>query len=550
MLPINNAVLKLSKRAETHDPQHIIDSFVDIGPVFTLLSNADNQIIFGRRGTGKTHLLGYLRSQLDRAGIVTAQLDMRTVGSTGGIYADPRIPLTERATRLLVDTLIAVHDAVLNRVLEDTETLDLSQIGPVLDAFAEAATELTVEGAVEQESTISSTASSESGLASKVGVGATPSVSLTFEDKSKSHVERGGRAKISGQQRLRVQFGRLAREMQRLVDLLPEKKLWVILDEWSEIPLDLQPYLADLFRRCVIPVRGVTVKVAAIEQRSNFRIADDSVGHIGIEIGADAAASISLDEFLVFENSPEQAKQFFAELLFRHVVALMKSEGDAVPGSTSELIGKLFTQITALEEFARASEGVPRDAINIIGIAAQKSPNEPISVPDVRSAARTWYTRAKQQAISTKPEAQRLLNWVIDEVIKHRQARAFLLEVGVKDELIEFLYDARVLHVIRQGVSSQDHAGRRFNVYALDYGCYVDLINTSRAPKGLFSAVVDAEDDALDVEGREVFVTVPHTDLRSIRRAILDLSNFYQQDKDLGVQPQLPGMEVLASKDA
>lgn len=183
MLPINNAVLKLSKRAETHDPQHIIDSFVDIGPVFTLLSNADNQIIFGRRGTGKTHLLGYLRSQLDRSGIVTAQLDMRTVGSTGGIYADPRTPLAERATRLLVDTLIAIHDAVLNRVLEDTEALDLSQIGPLLDAFAEAATELTVEGVVEQESTICSAASSESGIVSKVDVGATPSISFNFEDR-------------------------------------------------------------------------------------------------------------------------------------------------------------------------------------------------------------------------------------------------------------------------------------------------------------------------------------------------------------------------------
>ena len=541
MLSINNAVLKLSKRAETHDPQHIIDSFVDIGPVFTLLSNADNQIIFGRRGTGKTHLLGYLRSQLDRSGVVTAQLDMRTVGSTGGIYADPNTPLPERATRLLVDTLIAIQDAVLKRVLEDTECLDLSQIGPALDAFAEAATELTVEGMVEQECTRSSTVANNEGSSLRIGLGAGAPLSLDVEDSQKSQVERGGRLRVSGHQRLRVQFGRLARELQRLVDLLPDRKLWVILDEWSEIPLDLQPYLADLFRRCVIPVRGVTVKIAAIEQRSNFRVADDSVGHIGIEIGADAAASISLDEFLVFENSPEQAKQFFAELLFRHVIAMMKSEGAGLPDSATDLVAKLFTQVTALEEFTRASEGVPRDAINIIGIAAQKSPNSPISVQDVRSAARTWYTRAKQQAIATRPEAQRLLNWVIDEVIKHRQARAFLLEVGARDDLIDFLYDARVLHVIRQGVSSQDHAGRRFNVYALDYGCYVDLINTSRAPKGLFAAGVDSVD-----EEQEVFVSVPHTDLRSIRRAILDLADFYQQQP---AQAQLPGFGYPASNE-
>jgi hypothetical protein len=67
-------------------------------------------------------------------------------------------------------------------------------------------------------------------------------------------------------------------------------------------------------------------------------------------------------------------------------------------------------------------------------------------------------------------------------------------------------------------VSAQDYPGRRFNVYALDYGCYVDLINTSRAPHGLFEA---------ELEGEAGFVDVPHTDFRSIRRAILNLAPFY-----------------------
>lgn len=521
MLPYNNAVLKLAKRAETHDQQHIIDSFVDIGSLFSLLSNSDNQIVFGRRGTGKTHLLTYLASELTDKGVITASLDMRTVGSTGGIYADHNIPLAERATRLLVDTLLAIHDKVTNAVLDEPEQLDLSKLGPLLDTYAQAATELTVDGEVEEE--VSENTATGTSARTSLSVTAGPSGlsgSVSASESKTGSASELRRTRTKGARRLRVQFGHLTRELQRLVEALPNRKLWIILDEWSEIPLDLQPYLADLLRRSVIPVKGITVKIAAIEQRCNFRIADDSVGHIGIEIGADAAASISLDEFLVFENNPDHAKQFFSELLYRHILSVAKAEtGISVPTSSAQVIGELFTQVTALEEFTRASEGVPRDAINIIGLAAQKSPNSPISVHDIRSAARTWYTRAKQQAISTKPEAQRLLNWIIDEVIKHRQARAFLLETGTRDDLIDFLYDARVLHVIRQGVSSQDHAGRRFNVFALDYGCYVDLINTTKAPQGLFSAETS--------DGRETFVNVPHTDFRSIRRAILELQAFY-----------------------
>lgn len=524
MLPYNNAVLKLSKRAETHNPQHIIDSFVDVGHLFSLLSNPDNQIIFGRRGTGKTHVLTYLSSELSRKGTLTTQLDMRTIGSTGGLYSDQKIPLAERATRLLVDTLAAIHDQVINHVLEDTEKLDLSILSPLLDNFIETATNLIVVGDVEQETTQSTNNSFTANDNFNMDLSSTPRIQVGTGAAESTSSNSNFRVKTAGRQRLRIQFGPLTRDLQRLIQALPAQKLWIILDEWSEVPLDLQPYLADLLRRSIIPVKGITVKIAAIEQRCNFRINDDAAGHIGIEIGADAAASISLDEFLVFDNNPEQAKQFFAELLYRHIVSIAKTEPDIPPPSSiSDLTSTLFTQVTALEEFTRASEGVPRDAINIIGLAAQKAPSNPISVQDIRSASRTWYTRAKQQAISTKPQAQKLLNWIIDEVIKHRQARAFLLEVGVRDDLIDFLYDARVLHVIRQGVSSQDHAGRRFNVYALDYGCYVDLINTTRAPQGLFE-VTPIENDI----AQECFVNVPHTDFRSIRRAILDLSEFYK----------------------
>ena len=43
----------------------------------------------------------------------------------------------------------------------------------------------------------------------------------------------------------------------------------------------------------------------------------------------------------------------------------------------------------------------------------------------------------------------------------------------------------------------------------IDYGCYVDLVNTTKAPIGLF----ESDDDG--------FVEVPRDDYRSIRRAIL-----------------------------
>jgi hypothetical protein len=114
----------------------------------------------------------------------------------------------------------------------------------------------------------------------------------------------------------------------------------------------------------------------------------------------------------------------------------------------------------------------------------------------------------------------RLLEWIINEVIGKRQARAFLLRSNVNDPLISLLYDARILHLLKQGVSAQLLPGQRFNVYSLDYGCYVDLIATARAPKGLL--LDDTE------EGETTYIEVPKTDFRSIRNSVLDLDDYYQ----------------------
>ena len=74
--------------------------------------------------------------------------------------------------------------------------------------------------------------------------------------------------------------------------------------------------------------------------------------------------------------------------------------------------------------------------------------------------------------------------------------------------------------------SGHDQSGVRYDVYSIDYGCYVDLMNTAKAPKGLF---------AIDTDGEAEYIEVPENDYRSIRRAILDVEKFEAQQG--GINP-------------
>jgi len=291
----------------------------------------------------------------------------------------------------------------------------------------------------------------------------------------------------------------------------------MLLDEWSVIPLELQPFLADLIRRAFCSLNTVTVKIGAIEQRSNFKYITELGYYVGMELGADISANVDLDDFMVFGNDSEKASRFFADMFHRHVNSTLKGQGLPEFPSSDSFIQKTFTQRNVFEELVRAAEGVPRDAINIGSVAAQKADDKLIGMQHIREAARVWYQRDKESSVPAA--ALKLLHWITDQVIGSRKARAFLLQQGheLVSPLIGQLVDLRVLHIVKKGISAKDMPGVRFNVYQLDFGCYVDLLKTDKAPLGLFEA---------DEDG---FVEVPIDDYRSIRRSILDLEEYVTQ---------------------
>ena len=202
-------------------------------------------------------------------------------------------------------------------------------------------------------------------------------------------------SKRTGTETIHLNFGDIAASLSGLITILGTPRIWLLIDEWSEVPVALQPYLADLLRRTILPLNSITLKIAAIEHRSNFALLKERDEYIGLELGADVSADLNLDEFLVFDNNQEKATSFFKTLLHRHYSSSDKAEYAIV--TPDDLIQYAFTQWPAFEEFTRAIEGVPRDALNLAAKIAMKSFGEKISMQHVRTAARDWY----QQDLTT-----------------------------------------------------------------------------------------------------------------------------------------------------
>jgi len=468
---VNQALMRIPRRAESTDRYTLATTYVAAGSFSAMLNSEDHQILYGRRGTGKTHALLYLSDLVERTGDVAVYVDLRTIGSAGGLYADSSLAPSMRGTHLLVDTLEAIHEELLTAAME-REFGDQDGLLQAMDALVDASTAVEVVGEVEAETRLGE--KEHSGVGVELSVSGVPRG--RFSGGQQRTVRSESRLLRMGVERHRVLFGPLSRALRAVTKAMRPSRLWLLLDEWSSLPLDLQPLLADLLRRSVLPVPGITVKIAAIERRSRFFLPTGS-DYLGIEVGSDAASAVSLDDFMIFDHTQNRAQEFFGQLFYNHAGPRLAAMVREPPGDADSFLDETFRR-GAFAELVRAAEGVPRDAINIAALAAQHANADPIALADVRNAAKDWYLRDKQNALTVNEPARRTLQLLVDEIVGNRRSRTFVLDqLGYAAfETIDELYDARLLHLLRRGIVDPLHPGRLYDGFAIDYGCYVSLL--------------------------------------------------------------------------
>jgi hypothetical protein len=505
------AVASIPQRSEKQsDVQKLVGAFVDPG-ILPQIENINSQIIYGRRGTGKTHVLRVLESSLrakERTCVI--YVDARTFGSTSQ-FSDATIPLSTRCTSLFRDLLGEVYNGLLDFVVQqDSPDVDkaLEQINLLASAATEALAEKRKESESEREALKSAAnASVESKLAA---ASSSVAASLGRTSSNESEIASVYRFEYSD----KVVFPAVSSALKETLKPF-NASLYVLLDEWSSLPLDVQPYLAEFVKRSFLPLTNVSIKIGSLEYRSAFGFSTPN-GIVGFEMGADISAFLDIDDYYVYDRNPEGITDAFANMLVRHL------SNELPPGyletigieNGAKLASRLFTERKVFQELVRASEGVVRDLINIFSKAyfvSHRKAKEKIERDAVLEAARQWFEQDKERNLSE--ELRSVLRRITDDVIGTRRARSFLLPRELGDHpIIQQLFDLRVLHLVQRGYADKDRPGVRYNIYSLDYGTYVDLMNTSRKPELGFEIVENAE---------EKDWVVPFDDKRSIRRIIL-----------------------------
>lgn len=499
------AVSKMVLRSEREgNTSKLVYSFVDAG-ILEQINNANNQIIYGRRGTGKTHILKYYNSILckDKHNIIT-YIDARNLGSTSA-FTDSNQTLQFRCLHLFQDILELISDELLEHIANSG---DIDGQFDLLQKFEEIITLSTTT-----LDPVSYTHKAMEGAQFSVGAESTPKLLISSSESSTNSDEISGKFSAPTS----ITFPEVNKVLERLLHI-DSNKLYILIDEWSSIPFDLQPYLAEFLKRSFMTEQNIIIKIATLEYRSNFNLRSPR-DIVGFEFGGEISIALEIDDYYVFDRNPEVISNIFLLILYKHLQAELYPDYLKNTFGVNDnrlLISKLFTSRDVFNELVRASEGVIRDFINIFKDAYFDAKNKKSSKIDklsIIASAQKWYERDKLSNLD--PQMNKVLMRIIENVIGDKKARSFMLQKSyeINDMLLK-LFDARVIHIMKQGYSDKDHPGIRYNIYTLDYGTYVALMNTKKSPQITFEVASETTED----------IIIPFDDRRSIRRIILDES--------------------------
>ena len=490
---------KLPLRSEA---QHSYEDFFVDANQLESLDTPDWQVVFGRRGTGKTFLLKLLqehcmeRVEHDRTVAVYVSAQDTKVSPHGKNASDRvrAIGFFQTFLELLTDRLTNYVETLLGkpRFLEALsgskkraveraddlllELLDLAQVGAPVRAF--------------DDLSFTETSSQSESHHSKLGAKAELGASLSGVPGSLKAVADVGRQREATTGRTVESTGTaaprysLVRErLLRLMDLLRIERIIVLLDEWSVLDPSattaIQPEFAELLKRAFFGTPKISVKVATNRYQTRFSNRGAGTTYRGLELTADLFEATNLDRALLGQH---ELAAFYEQLLFKRLAYLESDIRKFDPSGTGEpdeqFILSIFKSRATFLELVKGAEGVPRDFLVAFNGLAQQNKH---------SVATGWPTIQVRQVLADKgvegqreieyqSEASQLLSPCIKDVVVATGTRLFLARRDDAMEVssaIDELLEKRLIHEY----PSRDfpvELREDYRAYLLDYGLWLD----------------------------------------------------------------------------
>ena len=490
--------------------------FVDNGILGELKNNA-NQLIVGRRGTGKTHLLGSFNEMIrdDCDNELSVMISIMKLNRESSVPDNCTLAEYRRihALGLFEDFLKKLFPLFLDQADEQLQIISqklgkkdakkkLATVNNLLTQLLEVV-ELgsPVETLKTSKKTIDSTETGSTKAGASLSIGLEKNIPL-FSAKANlgGNITALEEAKhvIEIHSKMKVDFIKVRELILEVLEELNVEILHILVDEWMELdkctPSDIQPIFAQLLKKTFFNTNKISVKIASVWHQTTLYDKDDMQRAKGIELKHDIIRAIDLDT--AFLISEKQVCDFCKELLYKRISYLFEKLED---NNQREKFGKLrnddgivndvfvtelFDNVPNFQAFIMASHGIPRDLMNIFHKCSLRIKRNfemfCIDHRTIYAEARNTYNTDKRKTIKTDSEAQKLLR-IVNNYMETTGRRLFIVENSLvpNSEALQKLVDEELVHQLPSSITPRDICDSH-KAYLIDFGNYVDWIETRK----------------------------------------------------------------------
>jgi hypothetical protein len=466
-----------------------------------------NQIIRGRRGTGKTHLLGrlnmYYRETYSKSRVLPVFVDGRKIAADLPME-EPNPVLTALIWyRRLLDTVVAaINDFARDKIvltsfekiwpaaekkkrlrnvrssLEELQAIvDFGdvQIGP-----GRARSAIERRGAQKERDELSVDAKLVANIKKLTETRA--SFGADFKKASVSSTRQ--RLKIVYEGLTVLNYTKITGILQRLIGLVNAEAFVLLFDEWSALDPNLQPIFAQMIRTTLIGGKQFAIKIGCIPFLTRLSETEENGQPIGFPIGEEIFVGADLDRLCdPFINS-EEVTAFLLAVLQKHLgYTIRQFRMLGLREWVDYCSTNLFQGDAPIREIVQASAGVPRDFLLLFARAFRGSYRPgPIGEGAVRSAIHEFFQQEKRSLIEGNAKATSLYEALFSNICLPNHTYFFFVSqtLGTSRSLQE-LWHHRLLHLLFQGhVAFARGQPGTYDIYMMDYGRFASMRNTKR----------------------------------------------------------------------
>ncbi|GJL93278.1 hypothetical protein [Hyphococcus sp.] len=454
--------------------------YVDVG-YLRKLDNNENHLVSGRRGTGKTHLLGSFHEYVngekkDELSVMISLIDVSTQYSyIAGSNPFDRKTLAKRAAVDLFNQFLRIF---FDRFLDELQRFIAKISDPdkkrLINNLLQELLSKVELGAGHGDNSNDVAHALQNGL--NYVQGKSQPLEVVASDGVRKEASEWGNNEFADYQAIRILVS-------RILELANVKILHLLIDEWMELdkntPSMIQNYFSQLLKKCFFNSKQISVVIASIWNQTSLYEREDMSMSSGIQPGHDISHSVDLDTSLF--DSEHQIFDFCKALIFQRLA----KKDDAIKafklsdGSIDEaFITDLFDRIENFRVFVTASHGIPRDLMRIFQKSVRKINSDfgshCIDYELVMEVSREIYRQEKREYVGPNTTIKPMWS-KINRYMEEHDNRVFLIREGSQKTSRSFraLIDHELIHELPAPTLPR-WVRRMHRAYCIDYGNYVD----------------------------------------------------------------------------